>query len=1133
MSFYTALKNLNECFDKVNKNLHDNQKTKTDEENTEKIYTLITQYMEFAKDKINTLTQTLEKEKQKKQITLDNYNDSLVTIKNDFIKSLNQITDIKKFNISNIKSHLEETNNRYDNMIKDNLVSIEANNSKTNQIIFSHLIKHNQEFAKNDFQIADADKNYNAIINQFNVLASAKKSVIRATASRQSYNYDDASKNIIDNIDEMISSKNKEIVDLTYKLNKRLETIHQEIIGQSTKLNEKINLISLQGQKEVSNCKIQLDIENNQINVNISHVKDDILEKNKQVLQEFAEVLTKLDEEFDVITRKYNLEKDSVIRNFHYLNFELEKKVNSIKEEYSKKIDFSTLKNDQVLMKKQNQQRNALLKEQLQAINELKRRHSKELADLENNYTIKSGLIKKQKYIAEIEKNYKIKQLTLEENASLNELQRQIERTEYQTQTLINIINNQYNIKINELRLRSDIKVLGLKKEITKIDETIKHTIDELQTQINNLESEKKFNQKLHSLSSDKEKRLNTGRIKLIEVLTLLHVENNKILQTYNKKCHFINSKMYDTKYNYLEKESFINRDFFKNKILLENETISHDKQSAIKLAALEIKDEETDENFMRSKKKLSYIKDIGLEKYYFYTKRLRFEKVTVFKSFNIFSDLLKSVDNILIQLINENISCTLNPQRYIEIIKMISTHKNDLADAFLAFINQIIQERINFETGFKYNSLLADIDEQFDSRKKKLEYKAASLNDTISNYQNTLHTFIKKKINIENELLILNKEFSAKKITNEKYKKDKKEINIQIADIDLKIERNEKLISLLNQDLSKVPPQILKTEKYYRNKKFLVSKRLKKESHVYFSTISSVEKQTTKLTKFNEKIDYLLSNKYVSIINKEKNLACLKKLVDKFYLSYLSKYKTILNKSSKKITDEHLKIKRNYLRNEIKDRHRLYYSHKDERNQIIKDKKAELGIKQNNQSNYQKQSRILLHEKKTAILTNKKSYDFFTNDIMSLKIEYSSEFYNNCHSMLDNINFIKKENKQRVNLINSEYNNSFKILLKNTKFEKNADMSRYLTNTKRFKQTIDELPSVLKIQANELSVNTRIEKKNILNNIKSLRIKEKHYLKNYEKQKIVQKDRLAIDKFENDKQRRIDISSIKRYRNK
>ncbi len=1098
MSFREALNILEDCVDKL---IYEYANSHVDNEVDETLLTFIkTEHINFrnaAEEIIKNYNRISVKEPFKTENAIINYEELLEKNKKKYENKLNNYAIDKNKKINQIN----DNNNEKIVEIQNELQLLHDEITYTNQSLTlkkkHEELKYNEIVEQLEYQISISEKKYIDLISRLNNELITKNDLIHANTSKKIFKLNENHKTTIDDITSKISIIEEDYKKLENELNLQKLKIKDSILILNIKLNEKINTLTSSKNIAITDIKKEYQSCVEQEAIDTSNLRKEYSEQNRAVLKEFALKLTEIDKRIDTLERKFNSEKEELLRNFYYKNYSLERDETLCNEKYQENLAkvSSNILTKEINLSYRLELRAIKAKQKI-----LNNQQAKSLFDLNKNYVNNLESLKTSKYLFEIEKNYDIKNLALKstnEHTKLNILEQIREKT---FNTNLNLENEKIKLKINDLKSNNEIRIKQYEKELNILQLNYKIKLDDIESSRRKKNFELDYYNHINTMTLNHENTLLQKKKSLNQVLTLLEIERNKVLCDFNKDSYNLTVEKHklecEKTIKYLENDNLYKISILKEKI----------NKLRIELNNLEnttnflLLKQENLETYKQSISKIAYIRDIGLEKHKLYLKRYRFELIFMHQTYSTFKDLIitfnigiKKIATFVAYYVTKDLRKHLVYSEFFsKILDIALSFKTSLIYTFKNKEKEIIEGRIDFETGFKYNSLVNDASDNLNLELSKIENKKMSLNETLENYTSTTDSFYQRIYDLENEksLIIGNSKRNSLELH---VLSNIERIEFTIKDYNKKILNIEKMIQNIKHELDKIPSIINSLNNKHKQKIDKLKREQRKEAAIYYKIISKIERASEDYQSLNKKTYNLAkitsSYKFVEFLNDYPII--LKKTADASHKKFLKLNKKLVDT----VSNNHNSMKMHYIKNY---------------NKSIKHAKATLVENEINRKKAIKNNLVVyknsLYENEFATkhieVINKRNNFSIQNDFnnkMNLNkkntITTKAKFENNSLSLNDNINCLKEKTTSEFFNLVSNYN-------KDTKEENNKFFSycneidlRYQESFRRTNREIQNMPITISYQTRDIVQDYKNKNLDINNEIRNINQELKDYI--------------------------------------
>lgn len=719
---------------------------------------------------------------------------------------------------------------------------------------------------------------------------------------RFKHSYESAiEKNIYDkaNIDETALEKIKIIEEEFEQFETdQLQIIHEkekEIINKTIKLNETITKIGNEYESRLKYGYIPYDIKINKFVDEISENDKSYNLIEEQVLTEFKTHLQENDIEIEELKEKHKVIVDDYLKELRKLkksfNTNLQKEINLI----DKKISTTTSspiskKESRKIIKKLVQEKKQLIKKQtklkFEKIKELQNKYLK----YEMDYIEKYEILRSKKIECEAIKSSAMKNVNYErvyhhERINSEIKQVNIEKESFSTldhyEGIKEIYDNRYKVEIENESIKYDINEIELKIYLEKF--TSKYKIDKI-------EAEKEYNKMLSDADLIYQEESIKNRIDYFNVKTMLEIDKEKIITKYetlfaNEKIEYERTKlMYYNACSNIQYELYKNNNDLVYKLIDEDVKYEQDLAEILKNSKKAILKQEinylTNEN--RYNENLLHIN--------LYKNRFLVEKTMLIELFEAYYGItlkISEFESYIHNLVSSNseIEFNKNKKEILISLELIRQIKLEVLRIYFNKVIQILNTRLNFEKGIKFNKQIENIKKELATLLNELNSKIENTNKKISSYKNTILISLETIKSNKSEIFKLkNKALLTKKRTPEfnELKKQIEHLEENIILLKKQMKANINNVRKLNALKRKQKDEIIQKERMYNYRLEKLYRSQSNEEKIYArlinmvkSNLNSLEQKLLKYGQITSVSKYLYENiekskELISIINEE-----------------------------------------------------------------------------------------------------------------------------------------------------------------------------------------------------------------------------------------------------------------------
>ncbi|MGM9971972.1 MAG: hypothetical protein ACI35W_06150 [Anaeroplasmataceae bacterium] len=981
----------------------------------------------------------------------ENYLSKAASLRDDYDKSINKITNASINQINEIK---EKINSEQANKaLKITRFKEEQANttSSTNPLIYNHILNRNKILGEYELYKKSINKRYYNIVNTF--LSKLENDNQQTTASNNKFmfRYNKANDDIINSLNKKLDEQKKllalnedELLLLKNEYEKKIMHIETLFNNKVINLNKNLTLSKNLNTNQYDLEHQGLIEEENENETNLNNDKS-------KIIKEFITNIEKNNTSIELLNKNTKRHINYFTKEYYFELFKINKILNSY---------YSNKKNYYEEIKVLNKKKIVLKRNLNKVLNYINSHHRKKLFELQRKKiileSIKNNELSKNKHLMEMAKttannnysilklnfDYSMEKITKESNFKIMEL-----RNSYDNEKLD--IMKEYKIKQSELFITKEKILL----EIALIEDEIKYT--------NEIENQVCINNK-NQLDLILEKN---------NINALLEIEKNKFLSTHNiKKLEQLSNKE-NVIFAHQESLAFINRDRRNALLDLNIKRSEIDYNHNKKSYSTEIDEAIINEDYNKKKQSLQHNDSISKLKAKNFYDCFNYRKILIINEFNFCKSVLFYIVNFLYFINKEFINISSeNEMSFINsLYKNINNISREIIDCSKSNIIYILNDQINYETGSKYTSLLESTNVKFENDCKAINYKKNNLQVTIDNYNSALREFYRNIANKESELTNSIQEFKKGEIDKITYKKAIYSIKAEIKRYRKLIDKNEILIEEFKKELNSIPRIIASYNYELMKKKRKIQRTQEEESSILFKAEEDIAFFFDNLKKYFINLNYS-KNKEEFIIYKEASFANSKQFIHdmsqiiKDYYSVIEnlsqnvkKKNTKLNKTNQIYYNNNLKVITNDYNNRIFDLKKRIDIENDSYNNSVKD-------------NNKKGNEII--EKYLRLTENKKSEykekcDNIDDNIASLYNLY----YSRIISTSLNANYNLKNVNKKISDLNKKNANQNQSLTTYYINKKNALNDEFNTKNQALNNSFYYIPLECKKEHKKLRV--------------------------------------------------------------
>lgn len=940
----------------------------------------------------------------------ENY-DAIYRFNSDNISSdlKNKLTEIEQLNIAlSDKEYLTTIKNR------DVLNNIDINKNLTNL----------------GFQSYDPDihKDYNKMMVLFNKKRETDNNQSHAKTSKDIYILQEYTNKKIDEVTEQINNTEKSIKVIHDEISQRKKRKDDSILDEDIKFNELIDKITKKFNSEKNLNNIQSNIEIDSLNESLDQISEKYNSLRQKISTDLQEKFEIIDKQIDDVAKSYNKEINDFYSSYSIKRYQLEK-------DYNDTIYLNNeLESNHIFSKKMNKYQEKKAKKVFFQYDKLMKKKEIEIKEA---YRRNTNLLKNNKYVLDNDRKYKLALLEIDEKIERHQILNNIHYSNFEKKEYEKIIENNLSIEANKNRITSENLKLGFNIDFRRFELNLKSSLFQLERKLAVLKSHKKYLTSYLEQTIDSKQKIDANKKRLNDLTAVLSIEKYKNLVKYNQGL--INSQIEKTNLLYSFEVNNAKNIYKKDKniLALNKELYAFSSEFYRKDASL-LKHQETLE--------YKYNTTLLDENSYYNNEatklNLKIKKLKL--DYKVFDGLFACLENVLrsytIYFTNnlKHLLSTSNQKENQTYINSLILLFKDLFEEFSKQANllakKLINDRICFNIGNEYDDIIAEAMKKYQAKEDEINNNLASLNETISRYKATIHSYYKDinylktkldavKNNLSNEnIRIIKNEIALKNKKIDNISASIKNLEEQIRNIPQKQQIN---LDNKNKELAKINDLKEKDLEPYNqicNKLDSLFFKIGHEINYLSNICNYLGSSSNKISKILSKACSSI-NKSFSTISKS-----YKEIVSYFYSYELKVIEGIYKKVDRIHKNELINILRNHekekkeLDRNIKNNNNLYLAKQlDIKDQISEVEKTYL----NNYSinfNKKKESELKLIEKNNehknnymAIFNACDANSFSIRDSLIKEIKSINKKYNQAIITLDEIKNIEIKDHEKI----------------------------------------------------------------------------------------------------------------------
>lgn len=883
--------------------------------------------------KLNSFSNIFDDTNQKIVHTLKEYRNNLEEIQEKLNSSKNMYYQVLHYNIDSITDDL---NNKSKDLTEANEI---LNNQDFRLVTKNRDILNNIDIDKNLINLGytsyspDITKHYNIAKDEFAKQCNDNNNINHAKISKEIYIINDMHTKELEQFDFQLQTSKQSILNLTDEITSRKKRNDSLIYKKEVELNQKINEISakyaeIRKLNEIQS-KIELDALKNSINI--------ITEKYNKIKQnlslELQDLFQVIDDDIDKITLKYNAKMEQFYQEKALERFYKEKKYNNA---------LKLIKSNSESLHHQGYKRK--LKREYNTFLLFDKNKKIDVTFYETEYKHKINYLKARKYLLDSQRKYKLALIELDEEYEKYVASLEIDFARNENERYNAKLDNNLSKEVNNERLIFDINKAKIINSLQIWENLRNQSMSLLKLKAKNQANYKMHSIEVNKMNNEIHKQIDENKRKLNDLKAILNIEKNKYLVKYNNELINHKIQLCNNEHSFLKANS---TSLFEKKLNTLNEDKQFNESSRqyyVKHSDL-IKKQETN-TYLDNIEKLNNEAHLGRinQKNTLNLKKLNYDNSLLQILLKIISDIEKNYKNIILDMVlstsNYLKNHLTNCEAYVKVLNAIINeflHFIITLNAnLLSLICKVINDRVAFEAGNKYDKEITLINEKYNKQTESINDNYIKALKTLSDYDRQL-TEIYARLSANDELI---KDTSIAE--KHKIKEQSKVL----------IKNSNKIINMSNN----VNEAKIKLE--YKLKRIEALKKLELDK---INTIKNadfiINNQT--IIKANMLIDKINSN-----LNNANNIFKFDLLViyKDFNKNYI-KLKSILNSNIENLYPKMMNIISNFYFNEAKSIN-LVFKNDVQRNQAI-------------EQDRKKRSEKNIHDLERKIIANNENYRF------------------------------------------------------------------------------------------------------------------------------------------------------------
>ena len=659
---------------------------------------------------------------------------------------------------------------------------------------------------------------------------------------------------INEDANDKISLLDAEIGEIETKEKQIIQHKEREIIENTIQLNNIITQLGTEYANRLKFAFVPYDIKRNKLIDEISENEKtyDLIEE--QVLSEFKTMLQANDDEIEILREEHKRFADEYLEQLKTLkatyNNTFQKEINTI----DKKIALlsstpSSTKNE---IKKLVAEKKYFIKKQKKEINKKIKKLKENYLKYEIDYIEKYEQLRSKKSEWEAIKSSAMKNVNYERVYHHERINSEIklinsEKESFSTQDhyeeIKEIYRNRLNFEIENEKIRYEINEIEL--NIYKENVSVKYKKDKII-------AERDYNISLCEADLEYQEESIKTRIDFFNVKTMLDIKREIIIKEFEKKYAEEKIEYEGIKHTFYNTCDNIQYDIYKNDNDLIFKLIDEDVNLQQELTDIEKNHNKSLTQLEKNRIKYENHYQENLLRVKLFENRLEVEKSMIsdlYENHILLMDNICGFENQLHKLIT-NLSYEEFDENKKEImisLELIRQIKTDILQNYLNKEVLIINTRLNFEKGIKFNKQIENAKNELENSLKNLNIKFEKNEQMISSHKNTILLSFESIRTYKNEISKLKKDYVLNRFKKDKVNNIRKQISEHKENIALlkkQIKTNKINLKKLNILKLRHKEEKFQKEKMYRLRIDKINRSQANEKKTYDSIIKIIEKQ-------------------------------------------------------------------------------------------------------------------------------------------------------------------------------------------------------------------------------------------------------------------------------------------------
>lgn len=700
--------------------------------------------------KLNSFSNIFDDTNQKIVHTLKEYRNNLEEIQEKLNSSKNMYYQVLHYNIDSITDDL---NNKSKDLTEANEI---LNNQDFRLVTKNRDILNNIDIDKNLINLGytsyspDITKHYNIAKDEFAKQCNDNNNINHAKISKEIYIINDMHTKELEQFDFQLQTSKQSILNLTDEITSRKKRNDSLIYKKEVELNQKINEISakyaeIRKLNEIQS-KIELDALKNSINI--------ITEKYNKIKQnlslELQDLFQVIDDDIDKITLKYNAKMEQFYQEQALERFYKEKKYNNA---------LKLIKSNSESLHHQGYKRK--LKREYNTFLLFDKNKKIDVTFYETEYKHKINYLKARKYLLDSQRKYKLALIELDEEYEKYVASLEIDFARNENERYNAKLDNNLSKEVNNERLIFDINKAKIINSLQIWENLRNQSMSLLKLKAKNQANYKMHSIEVNKLNNEIHKQIDENKRKLNDLKAILNIEKNKYLVKYNNELINHKIQLCNNEHSFLKANSTSLFEKNLNTLNEDKQFNESSRQYYIKHSDL-IKKQETN-RYLDNIEKLNNEAHLGRinQKNNLNLKKLNYDNSLLQILLKIISDIEKNYKNIILDMAlstsNYLKNHLTNCEAYVKVLNAIINEFLHfiitLNDNLLSLICKVINDRVAFEAGNKYDKEITLINEKYNKQTESINDNYIKALKTLSDYDRQL-TEIYARLSANDELI-------------------------------------------------------------------------------------------------------------------------------------------------------------------------------------------------------------------------------------------------------------------------------------------------------------------------------------------------------------------------------------------